>query len=83
MIGRASATVKFKPTVTCNKCNATGASETSTVQTGVVDMSDLQSAIEHAMSRVFIQPPLYWAVSGRGNYTCGDCLEKAAKAARP
>lgn len=35
---------------------------------------EIQSSIEQALGEVFIDPAIGWAVNGRGNYTCPECL---------
>jgi hypothetical protein len=75
--GTASATIKISALVTCTTCGKLGrSSHPVRIEINSIPYEELTAVIEMAMGNALIQPPYDWAINGRGNYTCDDCLAK-------
>lgn len=74
--GTSQAEVRWKPLVSCSNCSKTGVSDQIRISTPIVDsIGDLAEMISYQIRQRFIQPPVGWAVNGRGNFQCPDCLK--------
>lgn len=73
MRGRIQGDLKYKADVTCNQCKKTESSSTTFLRIGTVEINELEEAIKDALRTKFIEPPIYWSIAGRGNYTCWEC----------
>lgn len=71
MRGIASGTIKFKAVCKCMVCGAEEfSSQDNSFDTGRVEIDDLIGRIEVQFGNGLVQPPLGWAIYGRGNYKC-------------
>ncbi len=74
-LGIGSAAVKVCLTCKCEVCGSEHlSSQTNTISIKPGPVEDLPGLITIAIASQFVQPPIGWAVYGRGHYKCSTCL---------